>query len=367
MRYSFIFLLSLMAPLSALYVGQDASRYVKDIEEPQTQSPIDLFLETTRVDILTQIDRFLEFAFQGRSKFYAQSTPPKVSNYSPKLPELQRISAENGFFSNHPLVATVSSGINDMRMGCGALKELYDQGAPDLVQIAGSELLTKVMAYRELKQGQMVSLPAISNGEIVVQRFQVDHIFNLWLGIPAFGLVPVRKNTPAILLFRGTDFSFYKLDGLASLLSDLDPSGPGMNLYNRSRTEIREWLQKMKNQGNAARVLGFSLGGSVAMYTYVNEYDLLSKQGSIVFNAPGVPEEILKQWNELPAAWKKGLTNYITQGDVIPKTGYLIGTVYELSTNQDLTPLRAHTLFVSGQTEFQKSAVDVDQENEQRK
>jgi hypothetical protein len=253
--------------------------------------------------------------------------------------------------------------MDDMKVGCGALKNLYNDGTPDIIKIAGAELLTKVMAYRDLKLGQMISFPAIVDGNIVIQRFQVDHVFDLWLGMPAFGLAPVQKNTPAILLFRGTNFGVYNLESIASLISDLDINGPGVGLFKRSQPEIREWLHKMKVRGNSARVLGYSLGGALAIYTYINEYELLSKQGSVAFNPPGVHEDVVAQWDAVPAAWKNGLTVYVTKGDVISKTGLLIGNVFELSTNEQLSPLRAHTLFVSGHKEFQQSVVDVKEEN----
>ncbi len=351
-------------PMAYMRTNEDYSKFIKQEEEkPKEKSYLQSVISTPSVEILTKLDLFLEIVLSSRLKNYAAATAQMPKDYQPNIIQLHTINTDHGFFSKAPLVATVSDGVDDMRIGCGAMKQLYEKGDPDLIHIASSELLSKVMAYRNLQKGQMLSIPAVVNNTVKIIRYRVDHIFDLWLGMPAYGLIPVKKGNPSILLFRGTNFSFNSVSSWASIISDLDYRGPGLNVYQHSQEQIHDWLQKVASQGNKARVIGFSLGGALAVYTYLNEYPLLAQEGSVAFNPPGFSDSDVAQWEALPPAWKNGLTIYVTQGDVISKTGKLFGQVYALSTNRVMTPLRAHTLFMTGTENFQRTVVDVHQEN----
>src|SRR5207249_1381181 len=138
-------------------------------------------------------------------------------------------------------------------------------------QLASAELLSKVLAYRDLQLGQTIQIPVEIKGKIVLETFTVDHLFDIWQGMPAFGLIPKKKNLSSLLLFRGTDFSLISKRGIASVMSDLDPSGPGLKAFFHARKEIGGWLQAVQAQGKPARVMGFSLGGALAAYTFIYE------------------------------------------------------------------------------------------------
>lgn len=359
-----IFSITNNLPLDAyIHVGKDPSIYVNTGEGVKKQSFFERFAETPRFDILSKIDFLLELTTTTRLRTYELITPYRIENYHPNIPELEEISKEYGFFSEHPIVATVTDDISDLQLSCNAVKSLYDNANLQLIRLSGEEILCKIIAYRSLKEGMAFNIPAVVNNKVVLIRYIVDKKFNLWHGMPAFGLIPVQKGMPAVLLFRGTNFNITSIDGAASIISDLDIDGPGHSVYERSKPMLHDWLQNTKNKGYSIRVMGFSLGGALAIYTYVDEYPLLSPEGSVAFNPPGFKDETIKKWDELPPAWKNGLTIYVTQGDVIPKVGKLFGNVYALSTGKTYTPLQSHTLFVTGHQKFEKAVVDVAKDN----
>lgn len=321
-----------------------------------------------RLKALKNLDQFLNWSVSEKLKTYAIVEPPVMEKVELEVPELQTFANDFSYFSPvRPLIGKVSRDAKDLQLVCCLLKTLYEK-SPDesYLEFAAAEVIAKVLAYRDLKKESTIYLPIVWEQEIRWEPFTVDYVFNLWHGMPAFGLIPQSSEIPALLLYRGTDFSLDSQRGWASLMSDLDVAGPGLNAFQNAQKEIHQWLLKVHSQNKTAKVLGYSLGGVLAGYTFIYENALLSKRGSYGFNLPGVSPAIIEKWDTLSEENKKGFTSFVNEGDLVSKVGKLFGTVYVLSIDNPLKPLTAHTILMSGQSYFFKEQVDVAEENSER-
>lgn len=297
------------------------------------------------------------FIFIRNRYFYFLSHPWKARNFSCEIEELISFSRRHSYFSKHPLVGKVSSSLADFEITTKLLK-VVDKNILDPQEriLASSEILCKVLAYRDLKEGMVFHLPTVErSGKANSSEYVVDRLFNLWKGMPAFGLISKDGKSP-ILLFRGTDLSLKTERGRASLLSDIDIAGPGLHTFLRARESINSWLSHVyKRCGMKARVFGFSLGGTLATYTALFEYRLISKdldQPSIVFNPPGVTKKIYRKWERMKREKRPSLLVFITKNDLIPKIGKVIGDKYRLVPDKIKPPFYAHTTLVVAERKY---------------
>ena len=240
-----------------------------------------------RVKTLKNLDLLLHWGLGKQNTTYPLAHPPEEELLSIPLLELTNFSHDYGYFSlTRPLVGEVSSSKKDLEIALDILHSLYkNQVKGSTLQLATAEILTKIIAYRDLQLGQTLSIPFQTDTQLALETFTVDHIFDIWNGMPAFGLTSPHSS---LLLFRGTDFSHLNKRAIASLLSDLDLAGPGLQAFNNARPTLHSWLKQMHSQGKPAQVMGFSLGGALAAYTYIYEHPLLSSSPSISICAPGV-------------------------------------------------------------------------------
>lgn len=239
-------------------------------------------------------------------------------------PDISAFIRRHDFFSvEKPLVGHVTESEADIQTTAQLLKILpLVISDPDMRRLAEGEILSKILAYRELKVGMKIN------------QYTVDRVFDLWKGMPAFGLV--SDNASSLLLFRGTDFNLKTRRSWAAIWSDLDLKGPGYTVYQKARPDLRSWLK-----GKNAQVMGCSLGGAFVFYTVLFEGDLLSfSDPSLAYNPLGVFEKSFKLWESLNR--KPSLITYVTTGDFIPKIGRLIGDVREISASRRLKPIEAH-------------------------
>jgi len=319
-----------------------------------------------RTKALKNFDQVLSWSVSEKLRSVALSTPfeEKFENI---FPETKLFVQHFGYFSSaRPIIARVSTDPEDTQHICCLLKAFSKKKKGDhYVQLATAEILAKGLAYRDLKEGQSVSIPVVINRKIFLEKFQVT-LFDLWLGMPAFGLIPEREGVESILLFRGTDFSLTSERGWASLMSDVDTAGPGLSVFRKAQPKLHDWLSAMKAKGHPAKVIGFSLGGALAAYTFIYENSLLTNHGSIAFCPPGVAEEVIADWEKLPIERRQGLHIYINPGDVVSKVGKLFGEVYALSGTKPLKPLDAHTHLMTFEKLFTRTKVDVAKENAER-
>jgi hypothetical protein len=135
----------------------------------------------------------------------------------------------------------------------------------------------------------------------------------------------------------------------------------------KARPKIHEWLLKVKQRGQNARVIGVSLGGVLASYTFLFENEHLSSEHSVAFNPPGVSEEIARMWADLPKETTPPFHVYVTQGDLVSKIGHLVGDVREMRLPYALKVIEAHVTLISAQKQYSLAQVDLPEENASRK
>jgi len=252
------------------------------------------------------------------------------------------------FASKSPLISKVTKEPGDL---AHIQKILYQMES--VPEPAVAEVLTKALAYRTLKEGVEVEVPL--NGSF--HKYRLDRIFDLWQHIPAFGFV--SESASPILLFRGTQFSPFIQSGRASIVADLDPKGPGYDLYQSSRDNIVSWL---KSQDRPARVMGYSLGAALASYALILDTPHFSKtENSYLFHPPGVPPHLLHRFEELTEP--PACHSFVCLGDIVSKIGRLFGKTTLLRPYKLLPPITAHTSLLFARPRLTVANVDNRKEN----
>lgn len=326
------------------------------------------WISRMRVKTLNHIDQLLDWSVSSSLKKYALAHPPHEQHIAFSTKELQEFSKFHGFFSSfHPLVGKVSHDPEDVDLVCHLFEVAFETiKEPAYLEFCIAELLTKVLAYRELKKGQVLLIPFVRAGKSSMQRFVVDRVFNLWNGMPAYGLKSEKEGVSSLLLFRGTDLSLDSQRGWASVMSDLDIKGPGLSAFRKSQTKLHDWLVSMQREKRSAKVMGFSLGGALSTYTFIYENEYLSLDPSYSFHPPGVSEDVLKDFEILSLREQSRLLTYVAEGDLVSKVGKLAGNVFALGLFKEMKPLTAHTIFISAECLFKERKVDVQKENNNR-
>jgi hypothetical protein len=315
--------------------------------------------------VLHCFDGLLNWSLPESDRTFSLENPLSPP-YRDQVPAIHQFVKLHGYFSPYfPLVGKVTLNPEDMNVVCYLFQTIaLEVDDLFLKEITTAEVLAKVLAYRNLKIGDQISFPSL-DGEGKMVEYQVDDVLNLWLGMPAFGLIPQGEGEP-ILLFRGTDFSLYTKRSWASLMSDVDMAGPGFYAFQHAQSEIHHWLEKTAQQHGKARILGYSLGGVLAAYAYIFENELISDRDSFAFNLPGVSDQVIEKWNELPEERKHSLISFVNQGDPVSKIGKLFGEVYEWSLDAPMKPLTAHTKLITAEPLFYQRRVDIPAENASR-
>lgn len=316
-------------------------------------------------------DKILSYLFKYSTRCYYRKGPLEMEKLKNPCLDLKYFSDNFGRFStSRTLIGRVTLDLADVDVCRHLLKLAYKRiKKPRVCELASFEILAKVMAYRNLKENDVIKIGVLnSHGKLKVAEYLVDTVFDLWKSHVAFGLYPKSDHNELnpILLYRGTDFSLLSEGGRASIISDLDPDGPGRRLYYNSRSSIRQWLTQMANTGKKARVVGHSLGGVLALYTLVFEYELLAEEPnatSYAFNPPGLSEDLLEEWAMVPNDEKPPFITFVTRGDIISKFGNLLGNIYEAFTNKPLSPVVAHEQLVFSQPISYIVKIDGEKEN----
>ncbi|MDR2539345.1 MAG: hypothetical protein LBC45_01820 [Chlamydiales bacterium] len=304
-------------------------------------------MNNVRVWSLSKLDSLLRICFPYQRRSY--KTQEQIKTYVSPL-ALQTFAKEHGYFSNEPLLSFVSSSKEDLKVVQEVLKSSV-QIDKNWIDFCVTEILCKALAYRDVALNYEIKIPVRNlQNQIVLETFILDRIFDLWQQMPAFGWIPKNPQISSLLIFRGTDCSLTTKRSLASLFSDLDFSGPGFRVFRKARSQIQEWLAEVHRKENAARVMGCSLGGALAGHTFIEYYDLLSKESSVAFHPPGMFKQVKKNWNQLGKEIKQRFITYVAQGDFVSKVGSLIGNRSILSIDAQLKPLAAHTLLFAGQS-----------------
>ncbi len=324
-------------------------------------------LAEMRVKAIKGWDKLFTWALSPKNHPYQLEKPLVQKMYQVKEEDLRNFDLNYGYFSiYHPIVGIVTDSERDIQVTQCLLNSIEDEITDkEQRRFSIDEALTKVMAYRPLKKGMKLSIATSSEK---AQTYLVDEVIDLWRGMPAFGLVPEEAGEePPILLFRGTDLNLTSEKGWASVLSDLDIAGPGYTTFLRGQRAIHDWLEKMHGAGTPARAIGFSLGGVFVYYTAIYEHDLLSKKGvSTAFNPPGVSQQMLERWKEIPAEKKPPQVSYVNQGDFVSQVGFLLSDIWEITLAQPMGVIEAHVTFITTQPLYKMSYVNTELENKGR-
>ena len=293
-------------------------------------------------EILNLINRY------GLQTVYQDSDPVKIEN-NPK--EISDFSIRTSPSPSEAAWYRVDAKRirNEIAQTLALLKLIHvlKQEDPDIRLAMTGQVLAKILSSRRLVEGMEVEIPTVNaNGDPVLTSYIVNKRFDLWKGVPAYGLVDKTGEASPIILFRSTSFSPSGESSLASLTSNFHPKGPAWNIFATSRSQLKEWLLEHNHEGeNPARLLGYSQGGAIVQYLAAYEPDLISKSSyspSMTFDAPGISKEVVDTFNHLPV--KPNLKVFINKGDIVPKLGFKIfGDVYEIDTFKNLSITESHS------------------------
>lgn len=138
--------------------------------------------------------------------------------------------------------------------------------------------------------------------------------------------------------------------GVASIIADLDLYGPGYTAFFKIENQLKSFLLKQQLNQKKTVLLGYSLGGALAIYTGIFFREFIDIAHSCAFNPPGIQKKLLKLCE------KDGLLAdfqvYINNSDPVSKWGFLVGNVDVLSIDQRMGPLMAHTMLMSSQPDL---------------
>ena len=311
---------------------------------------------------------FLSWLFKYPSRCYSlsqDSEPQVIENSCDALYRLGK--SYRAFAGSKGIICQVTDQPADLDLANATLKAIYHAiSDPYLCDLMSAEILAKVMAYRDLREKDRIMIPIRhpSKGIIPVD-YQVDTVFDLWNKIRAFGLTSdVRFAAPSFLLFRGTDFSLRSKGGRASIISDLDPKGPGRAVFEKAEPDLQRWLKKQGKQ--KTRLIGHSLGGAIVLYTLIQEFPWISTAPyarSYAFNAPGISDHLIREWQKIPCSHRPFFQGIISRGDVVSKFGQLFGDTVEISLPTALSPIQAHELLLLAEPLCYMHRIAVDEEN----
>ncbi|NDD57843.1 MAG: hypothetical protein EBZ47_01125 [Chlamydiae bacterium] len=362
-------LLILLLSSTTELAAEDKSNPVLIVHEVEDREGI--WKAKLRSRALMKLDKMLDWAFPVKDRSYHLDKKQKGFQYVNQTIEMLEFNKAYSFFSKkRPVISIVSSNPEDIQITSELFnKMIHHSKNEEFLENATAEILCKVLAYRDLKKGDIISIPAVlSPGNRAMVAYEVDEIFFLGAGMPAFGLASKDARASSILLFRGTDLSLESKQSWASVLSDLDIQGPGLSAFLKSRDHIRSWLSSQeKDHGIKPRVMGFSLGGVLSCYTMIHESDLISDHGNFAFNPPGVSAAMYKLWENLQENKKQAFKVFATHGDLVPKIGRMIGEAYELSLDFSLRPIDAHVRLIFCQANVYQFIIDIDKENQARR
>ncbi len=264
------------------------------------------------------------------------------------------------FGTKRGIVCTVTQFPEDTMLLREELENIHTHYAnKHMRELISADMWGKAVAYRELAPGDSIPFSSIHQSSQIEMR--VDTCFDLWNEVRAFGCISTAGES--ILLFRGTDLSFLTKSGRASMLSDLDPDGPGRKLFEASQDALEEWLWNERKQGRETRVIGHSLGGSLACYALIDFPHLISARcTSYATNYPGVNEALALKWEQLEK--KPAFLGIVSEGDAVSKCGHLISKTVLFTPEKEIPPMQSHELLFGAETPFSLFEVNIHDENQ---
>ncbi len=315
-------------------------------------------------------EKVLSWIFDSKTLDYTldeTDTPTLFQCESNHLTEFAK--SYRNHFAQKQLICRVTNKEQDVDATIELIASLQDHiKDPKHLMLASDEILAKVLSYRRLKNGQALKLPHLKEDNTIEYiDYKVDTSFHLFNRMEAFALLNVNKEKGCpIILFRGTDFTLVREEGRRSVLSDIDPKGPGHSQFKKIKKDLSLYLEKIHTTYAPIRLVGHSLGGTMLLYTLITNPTWLQKNPNMpsrAFNFPGISPAMLKTYNDLPLEEQPSFEGFVSAGDVVSKFGLLFGDVFALSLDLELSPIRAHEelFFLSHRVSMQK--VDVSKEN----
>ena len=318
-----------------------------------------IFIASGITFLVAALSIFLYYEFIKKEE-KKLSHPWKNERFIFNVPEIKTFSKKHDFFSDRPIIAKVSKSKEDLYATEQLLHVIHEKiKDPQKRILAAGEVLSKVVAYRDLSEKDIIPVPITTpSGKNIIVHYYVDKIFDIWGGMPAFGLLPLNHKDEAapILLFRGTDSFPASKRAWASLLSDLDFDGPGYHAFMKSKDLFGQWMiDANASFSRKTRAIGYSLGGAFATYTVIFESELVSSdpfQPCMAFNSPGVINKVVQKWNRIDQKKRPLFLNFTIKNDIVSKYGHLIGYNYKLIPNNKFLFLQAHVKLLIGEDEF---------------
>lgn len=330
---------------------------------PAPASGSEISIET-RSKFFLHLNKFLDWMTSLQNFNYEKANFIKEITNAPEC--LISFEKKHGFFSNEtPLVGQYTPLKSDQKYVEQILFQIDTLDVePQTRLFYLQEILSKVLAYRYFEVGDQIMIPDFEKPQAVAS-YQLEVIFDLGLGMPAYGFTSKDKTKPAILIFRGTHFDLTHKSGIASIIADLDLYGPGYTAFFKIEDQLKSFLLKQQLKEKNTVVLGYSLGGALSLYTSIFFKDYVNKAYSCAFNPPGVQKKLWKLCDNQKTL--ESFQVYINNSDPVSKWGFLIGNVTILNLDQRMGPLMAHTMLMSSQQELDFFKCNLTEENKRHR
>lgn len=177
-----------------------------------------------------------------------------------------------------------------------------------------------------------ITLPIQDNGKIVETEYEVKEI-SLWLGFCAYGFT-VRnpetspKTARPFLLFQGNNLA-------SSILSLIDPLGPGFLAFKYGEGYIKRWLDKATEKGRIKAVAyGYGQGGAIGVHYAVFLRYFFSK--TYTLDSPGVGYLTERAWKKLDKDETPIIINFNERKNPMGSLGqYKIGHNFEIQLKEE--------------------------------
>ena len=141
-------------------------------------------------------DSLLRWLFDQEVISYALFPEKTIESIAHLPKSIEQFAKEHRYDAKEkPLIGKVTKGRDDLLLTLNILNEISwgTLTGPSLMLVT-AEILAKVLAYRNLELGDLIAIPSQSaSGKRELISYRVDRIFNLWSGMPAFGLLPMDE------------------------------------------------------------------------------------------------------------------------------------------------------------------------------
>ncbi|HCA97503.1 MAG TPA: hypothetical protein DEP38_23700 [Cyanobacteria bacterium UBA9226] len=118
------------------------------------------------------------------------------------------------------------------------------------------------------------------------------------------------QKTP-VLAFKGTE-----PDKAGDVMADLDPIAVGFTAFKAKQEEVQNLISRA---GGKVDVTGHSLGGALAQQAASAFPGSIQK--AVTFQAPGISQEQVRQFNNIPEEERPEMVHHIATGDIVDLAG----------------------------------------------